>query len=150
MSVTSLVQGYNGTSWPKDKLGSCLLLEYEYFKHNAQFKTGFSNWSFSPGWYTVSFVCSLHLLRPKCPSCISFSIASCFLAGMTILVPFKIKPSSTVSSSLKIQFCCKMGGTCMIELGQLCMIVCFSKARSSSACLDTLSWCKLSLLAQSW
>ena len=103
MSVANLLQGYNGTSWSKDKLGSCLCSECEYFRHNSQFKTGFSNWLLSPGQYTVSLACSLHLLRPKCPSCINLSMASHFLSGMTILVPFKIKPSSIISSSLNVQ-----------------------------------------------
>ena len=52
-------------------------------------KTSFSNSSFSWGQYTVPFACSLHLLRPRCPLCINFSMASCFLAGMKTLGTFE-------------------------------------------------------------
>ena len=146
MSVASLVQRYNGTSWPRDKLGSCLHLECEYLRHNPQFETSYSNCSFSPGQYTVFLACSLHLFKPKCPSWINFNMASHFLFGITILVPFMIKPSSTVSSSLNVQYGCRTGGTCLDELGHPCITVCFNKASSSSASVDTLSLFKLSFL----
>ena len=151
MSVASLVQGYNNISWTKDKLGSCFYSKCENFRHNSQFKTGFSNWSFSPGQNTASLAHSLHLLRPKCPSCINFSMASQLLFSITILVPFKIKPPSIVSSPLNVQYGGRSGGTCLIELGHPCIMVCFNKAGSSSACAWTLSIdLKLSLLAASW
>ena len=150
MSVASLVQRYNGTSWPRDKLGSCLHLECEYFKHNPQFKPSFSNWSFNPCQYTVSSACSLHLLRPKCPSCIKSTMVSCFLAEMTILVPFKIKLFPIVSSSLKSSMAIKLEVFVWLSLATLRIILCFIKAISSSACDDNCSWFKLSLLADSW
>ena len=76
----------------------------EYFKQSWQFSTNCSNCSFMPGQYTVSLALILHLLRPRCPSCISLRISSLFLSGIIILVPFNINPSSIVSSSWKVQY----------------------------------------------
>ena len=59
--------------------------------------SGINQWPvFVHGWMGISCpndMCGgcLHLVSPRCPSCMSFSMSSCFLLGMTILVPFNIK-----------------------------------------------------------
>ena len=115
--------------------------------HSSQFRTRFSNSVFSQGQYTVSLALNLHLLSPKWLLCNCFSMACCCLLGITILVPFNMRPSSMVSSFLKVQYGCSSGGTCLIFLGHPCMMVCFSMASSSLACVATLNCCKVSLLA---
>ena len=75
MSVASLDQGCTGISCPRDALGFCLCLEFEYFIHTVHNLKPTSSWSFKPGQYTVSLALSLHLPRPKCPSCMSCSVA---------------------------------------------------------------------------
>ena len=150
MSVASLDQGCTGISCPRDVLGFSLHLEWEYFKHSSQFNTNFSNWSFKQGQYTVSLALSLHLPRPKCPLSMSCNVAWCFLCGITILVPFKIIPSSTVSSSLKVQYDCILLDTSLMVLGHPCVMVCLSSASLSSSGVAILIWFKLSLLVLNW
>ena len=86
----------------------------------------------------VSFACSLHLFNPRCPPCMSLNTASHFLFGTTILVPFKTRPSFTVSSSLNVQYGCNTLGTSLIVFGQACVILCLSNASSSSSCVANL------------
>ena len=143
-SVANLDHGWMGISCPSDLFEGCLHLDWEYLRHNGQFNMSFSNCLLSPSQYTVSFTCSLHLVRPRFPSGISLSIASCFLLGMTILVPFRIKPSSMVSSSLKVQKGWISLGTSFILLGQPWLMVYFKIASVSSTCIASLSCCKLS------
>ena len=150
MSVVCLVQGYTGISWPKDVLGFCLHLEWEYFKHSSLLRISFWRSSFKPGQYTVSFALSLHLAKPKCPSCIRWRIAWHFLLGMTIHMPFKAIQSSTVISSQKVQDGWISLGTYWIVLGHWYVIVCFNKENWSSSCVAILISCKLSLLAFKW
>ena len=69
--VASVDQGCTGISCQRNVLGFCLHLECEYFKHSSQFNTNLSSWSLKSGQYTVSLALSLHLPRPKCPSCMS-------------------------------------------------------------------------------
>ena len=150
MSVASLVQGCTGISWPKDVLGFYLCLEWEYFKHSSLLRISFSRSSYKPGQYTVSFTLSFHFVKPNCPSCIRWRIDWCFLLGMTIQVPYKRIPSSTISSSWKVQDGWITLGTSLMVFGHLCVIVCFNKASWSSSCIATLISCKLSLLAFKW
>ena len=105
-----------------------------------------SNCLFSPGQYTDSFAHSLHLVSPRYPFCISLSMSSCFLLGMTILVPFNTRPSSMVNSSQKAQNGWILLGTSLILLGHPCCMVCFNIASVSSACGASTICCKLSLL----
>ena len=56
---------------------------------------------------------------------------------ITILVPFKIRPSSTVSCSLNVQYGCNTLGTSLRVLGKPCVIVCLSNA--SSSCMVSFS-----------
>ena len=133
MSVASLDQGCTGISCPRDVVGLGLHLDCEYLRHSSQFKINISNWSFKPAQYTVSLALSLHLPRPKHPSCMSWSVAWCFLCGTTIQVPFNTIPSSMVSSSLKVQYDCILPGTSLIVLGHPCVIVCLSSTSSSSS-----------------
>ena len=137
MSVASSDQGCTGIACPRDVIGFCLHLEWEYFKHSSQFNTKFSSWSFNPGQYTVSLPLSCY-------------VASCFLCGTTIQVPFKIIPSPTVSSSLKVKYGCILLGTSLIVLGHPWVRVCLSSANSSSSWVAILIWFKLSLLALNW
>ena len=76
---------------------------------------------------------SLHLPRPKCPSCIRWSVAWHFLWGITVQVPFKTIPSSTDSSSLKVQYGWISLGTLLMMLGHPCILVCLSSASPSSS-----------------
>ena len=150
MSVAILVHGKASISWPRDICNGCLHLDCNYFKHNWQFSTNFSNWSFRTGQYTVSFALSLHFVRPRWPSWMSLRISTCLVLGTTILVPFNIKPSSMVSSSLNVQYGWISFGSSLIVLGHPFCIVYLSIARVSSACEASHNCCKLSLLALSW
>ena len=69
---------------------------------------------------------------------------------MTICVPFRMRPSSIVSSSWNVQHGCRTWGISLIVLGHPDIIVCFSNASSSSAWVACWSSCSLSLLAGSW
>ena len=142
MSV-ALDQGCTGISCPRDVLHFCLHFEWEYFKHSSQFNTNFSSWPVKPGQYTVSLVLSLYLPRHICPSCMSCNVAWHFLFGTTIWVPFRIILSSTVSSSLKVQYGCISLGTSLMVLGHPCVMVCLSSASSSSSWAVILIWFKL-------
>ena len=124
--------------------------DLEYFRQSWQFKTSCTNCSFKPSQYTVSLALIWHLLRPRCPSCICLRISSLFLSGITILVPFNIRPSSIVSSSWNVQYFCISLGTSLIVLGHPCCMTCFKIARLSSACVASHILCRLSLLALSW
>ena len=124
----------------------CLCLECEYFKHSSQFKINLSSWSFKLGQYTVSLFLSLHLPRPKCLSCRSWSEVWHFLFGTPIWVPFKTVPSSMVSSSLKVQWGCISLGTSLMVLGHPCIMVHLSSASTSSCWVDILIWFMLSFL----
>ena len=146
-------------SWSMEKL-VCLDLEIfavvalhldcKDFKHNWQFSTNFSNWSFRPGQYTVSLALSLHFVRPRWPSWMSFTISTCFALGTTILVSFNIRPSSMVSSSLNVQYGWFSLRSSLIVLGHPFWIVYLNIARVSSACGASHNCCKLSLLPLSW
>ena len=139
-----------GISCPRDILGVSLHLDCEYFKHSWQFSTNFSNWSFRPGQYTVSFALSLHFVSPRWPSWINLSISAFFMLGTTILVPFNMSPSSMVSSSRNVQNACISLGSSFILLGLPFCIVYLSMARVSSACEASHNCCKQSILALSW
>ena len=65
--MVNFAHGWIGIHCPNDICGGCLHLDWEYFKHNGQFKISFSNCSLIPGQYTVSFVHSLHLIGPGVP-----------------------------------------------------------------------------------
>ena len=149
MSVATFVQGCIRNSCPSDMFGACLLFAFEYFKHNLQFKTNFSNCSLIPGQYTVSLHQSLHFSRLKWPLCINCNICLCLLLGITIHVPFIISPSSIVSSSQNVQYACISGGTSFMELGQPFVTVCFNRMSSSSSWVAVQSWFNVSLLALS-
>ena len=150
MSVARLAQGCSGISCIRDVLGFCLHLEWEYFKHSSQFNVNFSSWSFKTEQYTVSLALSLHLPRPKCPSCMNCNKAWHSSCGTTIEVPFMITPSSTVSSLLKVQYGCISLGTSLMVLGHPWVMVCLRFPSSSSSWVSILIWFKLSLLAQNW
>ena len=147
MSVASLVHGCKGISCPSTRWDSRLHLAFEYFKHSSQLRTKFSICSFSPGQYTDSFAWSLHLFKPKCPSWISSRMAFLFWFGMAILVPFRMRPSSMISSLQNVQNGHRAGGICFMDLGQPSIMVCLRMASSSSSCVANLSCCKLLLLA---
>ena len=68
---------------------------------------------------------------------------------MTILVSFKMRPSSMVSSSQNVKYGCRTGSISLIVLGHPDMIVCFNNASSSSAWVASQSSCNLSLPAGS-
>ena len=150
MSVASLYQGCTGISCPRGVLGFSLHLEWEYFKHSSQLSINFSSWSLKPGQQTVSLALSLHLPRPKCPSCVSWRVAWHFLWGITMQAPFKTIPYSTVSSSLKVQYGEISLGTSLMVPGYPCIIVCLSKASSSTSLVAILISFRLPLLALSW
>ena len=76
-------------------------------------------------------------------------ITSHFLLGMTILVPFKMSPSSMVNSSWNVQYGWRIGGIYLMLLSHPVMMVYFSKASSSSAWLASQSSCNLLLLTRS-
>ena len=150
MSVASLVHGKAGISWPKDMLGVSLHFDCEYFRHSWQFSTNFPSWSFKPGQYTVSFACSLHFVNPRWPSWINFSISACLWLGITVLVPFSIRPSSIVISSLNVQNACILLGSSFMLLSHPICIVYLSMTWVSSACVASYNCCKLSFIALSW
>ena len=150
MSVATLLHGVAGTSWPRAVCGVLLFFDLEYFKQSWQFKISCSNWSLRPGQYTVSLAHIWHLFKPKCPLWICQSICSLFASGITILVPFSIRPSSIVSSSWNVQYFWISWGTSLIVLGHPCCIMCFNIARLSSACVASRILCRLSSLALSW
>ena len=110
--MASLVQGCNwyflqgctGISFQEMNLVSACIWNEKYFKHSSQLRIKFSCWSFKPGQYTVSLALSSHLPTLKCPSCICWNVGWCFLCGIKMQVPFQTIPSSTVSSSLKVQY----------------------------------------------
>ena len=135
--------------FPQWHVRGCLHFDCNYLRQSSQFKINFPNCSFNPGQWTISLACGLHVFNFKCPSWISFRIDSCFLSGTTILVPFKIKPSSIVNSSLKVQYGCNLLGTSLMLLGHPWVIVCFNSTSLSSSCIAILSWFKLSLLVLS-
>ena len=135
---------------PRGLVGLGLCLDSEYLRHGSQFKINFSCWSFKPGQYTVSLVLSLHLRRPKCPLCMSRSVAWHFLCGTTFWVPIKTIPSLMVSSLLKVQYVCISLGISLMLLDHQCIMVCFSSASSLSSWVAILIWLKLSLLALRW
>ena len=145
--VANLVHGESGVSWPNARFAPCFFLELEYFKHSWQLSTNFSGWSFNPGQYTVCFACNLHLLSQRWLSWMWLRIFSRFLLGMTILVPFKMRPSSMVSFPWNVQYGCRTGDISLIVLGHPDMIVCFNNARS--AWVASPSSCSLLLLAGS-
>ena len=150
MSVATLLHGTGGTSWPRAVCRVPFFFDLEYLRQSWQFRMSCSNWTFRPGQYTVSLACIWHLLRPKCPSWICSRISSLFSSGITILVPFNIRPSSIVSSSQNVQYFCISWGTSLIVLGHPCWIMCFKIARLSSACVASHILCRLSFLALSW
>ena len=150
MSVASLVHRKAGISWPKDILGGGLYFDCEYFRHSWQFSTSLSSWSFKPGQYTVSFAHSFHFVNPRWPSWINFSISACFWLGITILVPFRISPSSIVISSLNVQNACIVLGSSFMLLGHPFCIVYWSTTRVSSACVASCNCYRLSVLALRW
>ena len=150
MLVVRLDQGCTGIFCPRDVVGLGLHLDCEYLRHSSQFKANFSGWSFKPGQYTVSLSLSLHLPRPKHPSCMSWSVTWHFLCGTTIQVPFKTIPSSMVCSSLNVQYGCISFGTSLMVHGHPCIMVCLSNASSSSSWVAVLIWFKPSLLAINW
>ena len=80
----------------------------------------------------------------------SLRVASHFLCGTAIWIPFKTIPSSTVSSSLMVHYGCTLLGTSLVVLGHPCVIVCLSSTSSSSSYMAILISSKLSLLALSW
>ena len=129
---------------------SCFFLDLEYFKHSWQLSTSCFSWSFIPGQYTDCIAHGLHFLSPKWLSWIWLRIVSHFLLGMTICVPFRMRPSSIVSSSQSVQYECRTCSISLIVLGHPDIIVCFSNASSSSAWVACQSSCSLSLLAGSW
>ena len=77
-------------------------------------------------------------------------MASCFLLGITILVPLRIRPSYMVSSSLKVQKGWILLGRSLILLYHAWWLEYFQIASVLSACVASLSCCKLSLLAFNW
>ena len=150
MSVAALAQGCTGISWCNDVLGFCLHLEWEYFKHSSQLRISFSRSSFMPGQYTLSFTLSLHFTKPKCPSCIRWRIDWHFLLAITMHVPFKTIPSSTVSYSQKVQNGWISLGASWIVLGHPCVVVYFNEAGLSFSSTAVLISCKLTLLVFKW
>ena len=150
MLVASLDQGSTGISCPRNVLGFCLHLECEYFKHSSQLtltsQAGHSSLA------NTLYLClwAYILPRPKCPSCMSCNVAWHFFCGTTIQVPFKTTPSSTASSSLKVQYGCISLGTSLMVLDHPCVMVCLTSASSSSSWVAILTWFKLSLLALNW
>ena len=104
--------------------------------------------------FLTSILTALHVvyifLSPKWLSWIWLRIVSHFLLGMTIHVPFRMRPSSIVSSSQNVQYGCRTCGISLMVLGHPDMIMCFSNASSTSAWVACWSSCNLSLLAGSW
>ena len=62
-------------------------------------------------------------------------------------MPFKTILSSSVSSALKVQYGWILLGISLMVLGHPCIMVCLSKASSSSSWVAILISFKLSLLA---
>ena len=149
-SVASFVQGKIGTSWPNVEHSSDFHFDLECFRHSWQFSISCSSWSFSPSQYTTCLACSLHFVSPRWLSWICLRIASHFFAGMMIWVPFRMRPSSMVNSSWKVQYGWRICKISLILVGQPVIIVCLRSASSSSNWVACLISCKLSLLAKSW
>ena len=127
------VHGNNGISCPNDELVSGFFLDLEYFKHSWQLSTICFSWSFTPGQYTDCMAHSLHFWSPKWLSWIWLRIVSHCLLGTTILVPFRIRPSSVVSSSQNVQYGCRTCSISLMVLGHPDIMVCLRRASSSSA-----------------
>ena len=149
-SVATFVQGNIRTSWPNAACVPGFFFDLEYFRHNWQLRTSCSSWLFSPGQYTACFAWSLHFVSPRWLSWICLRIASHFLCGMTIWVPFRMRPSSMVNSLQNVQYGCRTCGISLMLLGHPIIMVCFRSASLLSVWVAYWISCKLSHLAGSW
>ena len=132
-SVAIFVQGNVGTSWPSAECVSGFCLDLKYFRHSWQLSTSCSSWLFNHGQYTTCFACSLHFVSPKWLSWICQRIASRFLCGITIRVPFRKRLSLMVSSLWNVQYGWRICRISLMLLGHPIIIVCFRSTSLSSA-----------------
>ena len=147
MSITIFVHGCMGISCPKEclKVACIWLLNILSTVHSLKPIVLIVDWYLANRQCLWLIACIF--LKPKWPSCIIFKIWLHLSLGITFLVPFGTKSSSTVSSSQNVQQAWSLLGTSFMILGHPWVIVCFNNANSSPSWVAIWSWFKLSLLA---
>ena len=139
-SAASFSHGLFCTAWGSRLSACCFGL---YVRHEWQSCTLFDMSVFILGQYKTSLARRLHFSMPKCPSCIFLSIKLLIVAGTTILLPFRIRPSASDSSLRTFQYSLTGTGYCCVVSGHSSRMTLNNSCSALSFFVSSTNWLRL-------